>query len=288
MHETDFDPASLRDWMAGVGLLRLASEVSTHGRGYWAIIANRYRFVIKGAPEDFPALCSAWVSDHRADFDFGGADNVNFDDAFWRRHAASAMGLASELWAAIASDGVWHREGKKLQANGLEYGHGGGHQHWLASMRSFVARGLSPEAFSSVLRSERNEAMDRGICRWDPACERDHAYRAIAPAADRMAQDQTINALAAIGLASCPSAPTRGGLKTPLVRGRGILEWPVWTEPLRSAELEAALCCGWNWPTMQSVRYISDRLFRFSRGSLREPEASHSSRGRSRKEKSTA
>jgi hypothetical protein len=57
MHETDLDPASLRDWMAAVGLLRLASETTTTGRGHWAIIANRYRFVIAGVPETFP-ICA--------------------------------------------------------------------------------------------------------------------------------------------------------------------------------------------------------------------------------------
>ncbi len=271
MHQPDLDPASLRDWFAAVGLLRLISETTATGRGHWDIIANRYCFVIAGVPEQFPELCSKWIGDHRGAFEFGGANNVDFDDTFWRRHATAAQGISAELWAAVASDGVWHYRGKKLQASGLEYGHGGGHQHWLASMRGFITRGVTPEAMASLLGGERDEGMARGICRWDPRCERDHAYRAKAPTDDPPTQDQTINALAAIGLASCPSAPTRNGLVTPIVDRHEALNWPVWIEPLRIAELEAALCCGWTWPTMRSERLISDKLYRFLPGRLCEP-----------------
>ena len=89
---------------------------------------------------------------------------------------------------------------------------------------------------------------------------------------DKMAQDQVINALAAIGLASCASAPNRRGLVTPLIEDKTV-QWPIWTDPLRIFDLEAALCCGWEWPTMQSRRWLSGKLYCFSRGELREPKA---------------
>src|SRR5262249_47129531 len=144
------------------------------------------------------------------------------------------------LWCALASDAVWHRDGKRLRSSGLEYAQGGGHQHWLASLRDFFADGgVTAEEFARVLTNHRNEKMKGSICRWDPACERDHALRAKAPTKDPMSQDQTINALAAIGLASCPSAPRNGYLVTPLVGVRGNLKWPIWTAPLRLADLEA-------------------------------------------------
>jgi hypothetical protein len=116
--------------------------------------------------------------------------------------------------------------------------------------------------------------MQGPICRWDPVCERDHAYRAKDPSKDPMAQDQTINLLAAVGLASCPSAPGVAGkrLLTPLVF-QPTLRWPLWTDALRIADLEAALCCEWTWPTMSGRRWTSDKLYCFSRGELREPEA---------------
>jgi hypothetical protein len=271
MFETDLDPASLRDWLAAVGLLRLTSETTAAGRGHWAIIANRYRFVVEGVPDTFPMLGSKWIDERRSAFEFGGANNVDFDGTFWRQHAVPAQGISAELWAALASDGVWHRDGKKLKASGLEYGHGGGHQHWLASMRGFIARGVTAEALARLLSGERDEGMASGICRWDPGCERDHAYRAKAPSSDPMTQDQTINALAAIGLASCPSAPTRNGLVTPIADRRDVLNWPVWIEPIRIAELEAALCCGWTWPAMQSERQLSGKLYRFLPGRSRAP-----------------
>jgi hypothetical protein len=116
--------------------------------------------------------------------------------------------------------------------------------------------------------------MDGPICRWDPACERDHALRAKAPTKDPMSQDQTINALAAMGLASCSTAPGEGRLVAPLVGARGRLSWPIWTTPVRLADLEAAICCGWTWPTMEGRRWFSGKLYCFSRGELREPEAS--------------
>ena len=62
------------------------------------------------------------------------------------------------------------------------------------------------------LRGERNEGMAHGICRWDPGCERDHAYRAKAPTDDRMTQDQTINALAVIGLAKAALSARQGAV----------------------------------------------------------------------------
>lgn len=159
-----------------------------------------------------------------------------------------------------------------MRASRLEYG--GGRINWLSSLRGFIARGVTPEAMAVFLRGERNEDMPRkmgeGLCQWDPT-EREHAYRAKAPTEDRMTQDQTINALAAIGLASCPSAPTRNGLVIAIAEGRDALTWPVWTEPIRSGELEAALCCGWTWPTMHSERKRSEKYYRFLQGRLGEP-----------------
>jgi hypothetical protein len=192
----------------------------------------------------------------------------------WREQALAATGIETELWCAVASDAVWHNDGKKLKASGLEYAHGGGHQHWLASLREFVTgSAASEEQFARVLSNHRDENMPGRICRWDPSCERDHALRAKAPSKDPMSQDQTINTLAAIGFASCPSAPGEHRLFTPLVGARGHIAWPIWTDPLRLADLEAALCCGWTWPTMEARRWLSGKLYCFSRGELREPEA---------------
>lgn len=275
MHELDFDASSLRDWMAGVGLLRLVSATTDTGRLVWRLVRGRHRLIVADAPADLAQRCSLWIAENRKAWAFDGRQNIDFDAEYWRKRVASPNDLEVTLWCALASDAVWHRSGKKLKATGLEFAHGGGHQHFLASLAEFVNSGSSTEEhISRLLAGQRDETMSGRICRWDPACERDHALRAKAPTKDRMTQDQTINALAAIGLASCPCAPGVSGLVSPIARARGQLLWPVWTDPLRIADLEAALCCGWSWPTMQGRRWLSGKLYCFSRGELREPEAS--------------
>jgi hypothetical protein len=238
------------------------------------IVAGRYRLKVESVPDDFSQRCATWVTANRQAWQFAGRKNVDFDAQFWREQALAATGIESALWCGLASDAVPHRDGKKLRASGLEYAHGGGHQHWLASIRNFFSESnVTAEQFARILANRRDETMDGDICRWDPACERDHALRARAPNKDPMSQDQTINALAAIGLASCPSAPTEARLVSPLV-SRGRIAWPIWITPLRLADLEAAICCGWSWPTMQARRWLSGKFYCFSRGELREPGAS--------------
>lgn len=273
MPELDFDPASLRDWLAVVGLLRLVTATTDAGQMQWRTKHGRFRLFVENTPDDLANRCEQWVGLHREAWTFGNKKNVDFDAAFWRERARAATGIEAALWCAVASDGVWHRDGSKLQASPLEYGHGGGHQHWLASLREFLSIAVKADDFARILNSRREETMVGSICRWDPACERDHAYRSKAPTKDPMTQDQTINALAAIGLASCPSAPTQLGLVTPLVPNRNTLRWPIWTDPLRLADLEAALCCDWRWPTMEARRWLPNKLYCFSRGELCEPEA---------------
>ncbi|MCB1281776.1 MAG: hypothetical protein KDB18_09665 [Salinibacterium sp.] len=269
----DLDPTSLRDWMAAVGLLRLVSETSEKGRLLWLLDRGRYRLEGRDVPNDLAERGADWIEAHKSEWSFAGQKNVNFPAATWRHAAASAQGLEAAMWCAVGSDAVMHRSGSKVQASGLEYGHGGGHQHWLASMRDFLNGAVKAEHLTRILSGGRDERMKGPICRWDPECERNHAYRAIAPTDDKPTQDQTINALAAIGLASCPSAPTQRGLLTPLVDGNALF-WPVWLDELRLADLEAALCCGWMWPTMRGRRWLSGKLYCFSRGELCEPLAS--------------
>ena len=266
----DFDPANLRDWMAAVGLLRLVSETTPKGRLSWQHLHGRYRLELHDTPADLAHRCADWIAARQEAWRFADYKNVTFNATEWRTHAHAADGIEAALWCAVASDAVGHRSKPKLQASGLEYGHGGGRQNWLTSLHSFTSRAVTAVDFARILGGSRNEQMKGEICRWDHACERNHAYRAKAPTDDKMNQDQTINALAAVGFASCPSAPTRHGLATPLVDRDG-LSWPVWLAPLHIADLEAALCCGWRWPTMRSRRWYSGQLICFSRGELCEP-----------------
>src|SRR4051812_10346816 len=139
----DLDPANLRDWMAAVGLLRLVSETTGSGRLVWRREPGSFRLHMEDVPDDLAILCAEWIKTHYEAWSFAGLNNVDFDAATWHRHASKADGIKVALWCALASDAVQHRSGKKLQARGLEYGHGGGHQHWLASMRGFIQRGVA-------------------------------------------------------------------------------------------------------------------------------------------------
>ena len=193
---------------------------------------------------------------------------------FWGENASKASGLEAELWCALMSDAVMRSDGTRPQATALKFGFGEkGGKNWLPRMRRFLNGAVTTDHFERLLRGERNEGMAKDICRWDPACYREHAYRAKALTADKMRQDQTINALTAIALASCASAPRRGQLVTPLSVQKEEFAWPVWTDALRLADLEASLCCGWAWPTIRA-RWWIDHVFNVARGALREPEVS--------------
>ena len=139
---------------------------------------------------------------------------------------------------------------------------------------------LNADGFERILGGKRDDTGDV-ICRWDASCERQHAYMDGNPAAGRnkMRQDVVVNALAAIGLASCPSMPTHNGLVTPLVHKGGVLCWPIWTDALRIEDVGLALLCEWTWPTMEARRWNSGKLYCFSRGELREPQVSVALRG---------
>jgi hypothetical protein len=215
------------------------------------------------------------VANNRAAWQLAGTPHDEFDAQFWREHAIKAKGLEAALWCALMSDAVMRHDGERPQATALKFGFGGekSGKNWLPRMREFLNEAATPDHLMRVLRGERDEGMGEDICRWDPACHREHAYRAKAPTADKMRQDQTINALATIALTSFPSAPRRNQLVTPLVAGREEFAWPVWTDPLRIADLEAALCCGWTWPTV-SARWWIDQVFYVARGEMSEPVAS--------------
>jgi hypothetical protein len=280
MRVLDLDPSSLREWLAAVGLLRLVTETTDTGRLAWRLDTGRYRLAVEDVPHDLAQRCADWIAIRRPAWHFAGRQNVDFDAEFWRTHALAASGVEAVLWCAIASDAVWHPKGRKLQASKLEFAQGGGHQDWLFTLRKpFVDEHCKADELARVLDGRpamppKKTASRAGkVSRWDPDCDRDHAYLASAPADEPVVQDQTINALAAIGFASCPSAPSARGLVTPIVHERGVLRWPVWPLPIRLADLEAALCCGWSWPTMEARRWHVDKLIRFSRGELREPEA---------------
>ena len=157
-----------------------------------------------------------WIGRMAGAWDWNGLDDATVDPAGWTAGAKGSQGLTAELWAAIGSDGCVRRNGR-IQTSRLEYAQGGGHQHWLASLRGAVRRvasgDVAPGDLGRVLWGEWRHGDQGLVCRWDWRCERDHALMAADPAGSAMVmhQDYAATALAAIGLASLPTAPARPG-----------------------------------------------------------------------------
>ena len=159
----DLDASNLRDWFAGVGILRLLSEVSDAGRTRWDLSTGASRYQIIDPPLDFSERAARWMDERRSAWQFAGLQNVNFGPDVWREHALPATGIEVSLWCALGSDAVLHRDRKKIQASVLEYGHGGGWQHWLASMSSNIAV-FDVRDLERVLDGKRDDGMACEIC----------------------------------------------------------------------------------------------------------------------------
>jgi hypothetical protein len=267
-----FEASNLMGWIAAVGALR-AFE-ATHGeavRLVWRPRGDGWQLTALAIEHCDAAAAAvyAWIKESAAAWDWAGYDNAVMTPAAWAEAAGASEGLAAELWAAIGSDGCVRRDGR-IQASKLEYAQGGGHQHWLASLRGAVHRvaagALTPADLTRVLWQNWHEQDGGLICRWDWRCERDHALMAEDPAGrgNSQRQDHAATALAAIGLASLPTAPAARGLSGPLVSSwdRDILCWPIWTVPMSLAEIEALVCAR----ALQQARDLGARRELAARG----------------------
>jgi hypothetical protein len=247
-----FEANDLLGWIAAVGALRLLGEVTDgaarlswrrHGGG-WRLVA-----LDAGEPAATAGQAHAWIAGAASAWDWGGFDNVNFGPGEWSTAGRTSRGLAAELWVALGSDGCVRRDGR-IEASRLEYAQGGGWQHWLASLRGAVRRvaegAITAEDMRRVLWGDwRREDLGL-ICRWDWRCERDHALMAADPTSREMLmrQDHAATVLAAVGLASLPTAATARGLVGALASQHDgeTACWPVWQVPLGIADVEALVC----------------------------------------------
>jgi hypothetical protein len=244
-----FEADCLMDWIAALGALRVLTEVAGEKdvRTVWKPAGGSWRLSadINGDPITLAAEVTAWIAKQAEAWDWASFDNVTMLPEEWAAHAAKADGLAAELWAAIGSDGCLHRSGQKIAASRLEYAQGGGHQDWLQSLRGAVQKvkdgAISADDMARVLWGRQRRADPKLICRWDWRCERDHALMASDPAKANMRQDHAMTVLAAIGLASLPTAPRHDGLSTALAatHDRDMICWPIWNRPLGLADVEA-------------------------------------------------
>jgi len=153
------------------------------------------------------------------------------------RFAAEPTRVESLRWlAAFASDGCVDRNAKDGQLEDTEFRtmQGAGHQHFLKSMRANLATATADD-FESDLFGAWRYARTGAPLRWDPADDRQHAYRWLDPSGDK--SGAVVGALAAAGVALplFPAAPSRRGLRTTGftdARGGPVLTWPVWIPPL--------------------------------------------------------
>lgn len=247
-----FEPDDLLGWIAAVGALRILGELTDgKARTLWRRHGGSWRLaaLAAGEPEAVAQAAHAWIARAAPAWDWGGFDDVSFEPRDWAKAASGSEGLAAELWAAIGSDGSVRRDGR-IQASRLEYAQGGGHQHWLASLRGAVRRVASGAITASDLGRALWGAWRRQdlqlVCRWDWRCERDHALMAADPTSREMLmrQDHAATALAAVGLASLPTAPTARGLAGALASQRDgeTILWPIWGVPMAIADIEALAC----------------------------------------------
>lgn len=244
-----FEADDLMGWIAALGAQRAMGEVTGERvRTVWRPLGGGWRLAALDVdePSQLARQVTEWVRDQVDAWAWGGFDDVSMGPDAWAAGAREAGGLAAELWCALGSDGCLHRKGK-VEASRLEYAQGGGHQHWLGSLRGAVRRlaqrEIEPEDIARVLWDVWRRQDQKLVCRWDWRCERDHALMAADPASSAMVmrQDHAATVLAAVGLASLPTAPGRHGLASSLAASDGTLRWPVWTVPMEIADIEVLL-----------------------------------------------
>lgn len=168
-------------------------------------------------------------------------DNIKLTAEEFRDHRdrfdADADRLENLRWlAAFASDACQDRNSKEghLEDTGFRTMQGAGHQHFLKSVRTNLASATSDDFASDLFHTWRYDRAGAPL-RWDPADDRQHAYRWRDPSSDK--SGAVVGALACAGaaLSLFVTTPARHGLRTTgftAARGGPLLTWPIWITPL--------------------------------------------------------
>jgi hypothetical protein len=112
---------------------------------------------------------------------------------------------------------------------------GQGHQHFLARLAAAARRDHANNAADlsrAIFEAWQYDDETDGF-RWDPIEDRRHAYQFGDPSKrqNQIGSVRGANRLAAVGFASLSSVPTRTGLSTIAVRGRGGQQNVCWPLP---------------------------------------------------------
>lgn len=238
------DGSNLLAFMAAVGALRLLARgrpassprLRWEHRGVWTPILE--------ADLSQAELVEALAEVARATASqpaLAIGDNIKLTAAEFREHRdrfeADADWAESLRWlAAFASDACPDRHSKDglLDDTELRTMQGAGHQHFLRSIQANLAAATVEDVESDLFKPWGYNRKGNPL-RWDPADDRQHAYRWRDPSSDKSGVAAGALALASAALPAFPTMPTRRGLQTggfASARGGPLLTWPVWSPPL--------------------------------------------------------
>jgi hypothetical protein len=147
--------------------------------------------------------------------------------------------------AAFASEACvdpYSKEGI-LSDTALRTMQGAGHQHFLKTIRTNLAA-VTEESLSADLFEAWRYEHEGLVLRWDPADDRDHAYRWKNPSEDKSGAVLGALALAGAALPLFTVSPQQQGLGTlgfGAKQGRRQFTWPLWRPPLSSRAVGSLL-----------------------------------------------
>ncbi len=166
--------------------------------------------------------------------------------------ASESNPYTAELWAALISNAVTDREGKKVKPTPLCLMFGQGHQHFLSRLASVPKRTEPPPRGIGRSKAEISETQclkealfapwkrpdNTDSFRWDPREDVRYALRATDPTDSKTKQttQHGANRLAAIGLSTLTVVPQMrtGEIRLSIIGGSHdrngsiIFTWPIW------------------------------------------------------------
>jgi hypothetical protein len=232
------DGSNMLAFMAALGTLRLATRADRSATLRWEH-RSAWRPMLR-ASLDRTALVGHLASELRRVASLGALafnDNIKLTPAEFRalQSRLAALPDAEEelaMLGALASDGCVDAASKDgfLTDTAFRTMQGAGHQHFLKTIRELLAsvelNRLEEELFEIWRYGRPGPTL-----RWDPADDRQHAFRWADPSGDKAGTVPAASALAAAALAWFPVVPRSSGLETvgfTAARCGPILSWPLW------------------------------------------------------------
>lgn len=256
------DGGHLLAMLASLGLLRTATELfgDTLVRLNWTLYGGRWiaELTVHAAVEreEFLDALSEHLSRHEDSLAFviepdSPWNNLKDPSEKLRTIAEKELNendsLDSRLTrflSAFGSDILEDDDGNFLDTD-FRTMRGSGHQHFLKFMRTLVDT-TERDHLERALLSQWDYGDEKPSMRWAPEDDRRHALRAKNPSGDPIKTMRGANRLALEALPYFPVIPiattvhTRGFLRDK-EKYPPVVSWPIWEEPITSAELQSLL-----------------------------------------------